>query len=153
MVSFNYKDVNVKWEKFIRVIYSFLKGFLGGAVVKNQPASAGNARDVSLILGSGGSPGVGNGNPLQYSCLENSMDRGAWWITIHGVTKSRTRLTHIHTSTYQSVSFWVLELYLHFELLLHVNVYNLYTATAANITKKKIKENPKIYMELLRYNL
>ena len=52
-------------------------GFPGGAVVKNLPASAGDARDMGSIPGSGNSPGVGKGNPLQYSCLENSMDRGA----------------------------------------------------------------------------
>ena len=50
-------------------------GFPGGAVVKNPPA---NARDVGLIPGLGRCPGVGNGNPLQYSCLENSLDRGSW---------------------------------------------------------------------------
>ena len=63
--------------------------FLGGTVVKTN---AGNERDAGSIPGSGRSPGVGSGNPLQYSCLENSMDRGAWWVTVHGVTKSRTRL-------------------------------------------------------------
>ena len=55
-------------------------GFPGGAVVKNPPANAGNARDMGSIPGLGRYPGVGNDNPLQYSCLENSMDRGAWWI-------------------------------------------------------------------------
>ena len=59
------------------------KGFPGGAVVKNLPANVGDARDVGLIPGSERSPGEGNGNPLQYSCLENSMDRGAWWATVH----------------------------------------------------------------------
>ena len=59
-------------------------------MVKN-PANAEVVRDAGLILGSGSSPGEGNGNPLQYSCLENSMDRGAWWATVHGVAKSRTR--------------------------------------------------------------
>ena len=59
-------------------------------MVKNLPASAGDARDVDLILGSGRFPGVGNGNPLQYSCLENSTDRGAWQTTVHGVAKSKT---------------------------------------------------------------
>ena len=59
--------------------------------VENQPA---NARDVGLILGSGKSPGEGSGNPLQYSCLENSMYRGTWWATVHGVSKSRTRLSN-----------------------------------------------------------
>ena len=52
-----------------------------------------NAGDPGLITGLEGSPGKGNGNLLQYSCLENSMDRGAWWATVHGVTKSRTRLS------------------------------------------------------------
>ena len=66
------------------------RGFLGGAVVKNPPANAGDARDVGLIPGSGKSSGVGNGNPLQYCCLKNSMDRGAWKITVHGVAESHT---------------------------------------------------------------
>ena len=67
-------------------------GFPGGSVVKNTPASAGDIRDTGLIPGSGRSPGGGHGNPLQYSCLKNPMDRGAWWATVHGVTKSRTQL-------------------------------------------------------------
>ena len=57
-------------------------------VVKNLPASAGDSRDVGLIPGSGMSLGGGNGDPLQYSCLKNSMDREAWWATVHGVTES-----------------------------------------------------------------
>ena len=65
-------------------------GFLGGSDGK---ASACNTGDPGLIRGSGRSPGEGNGNPLQYSCLENSMDGGAWWATVHGVTKSRTPLS------------------------------------------------------------
>ena len=56
------------------------------AQIKNQPANAGDARDAGLISELGRSPGEGNGNPLQYSYLENSMDRGAWWATVHGVT-------------------------------------------------------------------
>ena len=59
-------------------------GFPGGSVVKNLPA---NARDMSLNPGSGRSPGERNGNPLQYSCPGNPMNRGAWWTTVHGVTK------------------------------------------------------------------
>ena len=62
-------------------------------MVKNLPASAGNARDVGSIAGSGRSPGVENGNLLQYSCLENSMDRGAWWATVQEVAKSQTQLS------------------------------------------------------------
>ena len=59
-------------------------------VVKNLPANAEDKRDTGLIPGWGRSPGVGNGNPLQYSCLENSMGRGDWWAIIHGVTKKQT---------------------------------------------------------------
>ena len=57
-------------------------------VIKNPPANAGDARDVGLIHRLGRSLGGGNGNPLQYSCLESPMDRGAWWATVHGVSKS-----------------------------------------------------------------
>ena len=59
-------------------------------VVKNPPANAGDVRDSGLILGSGRSPGEGNGNPFQYSCLGNPMDRGAWWATVHRVAESDT---------------------------------------------------------------
>ena len=57
-------------------------------VVKNLPASVGDVRDVGSLPGSGRSPGGGHGNPLQYSCLENPMDRGAWWATVCRVTES-----------------------------------------------------------------
>ena len=67
-------------------------GFPGGSEVK---ASACNAGDLGLIPGLGRSPGEGNGNPLQYSCLENPMDGGAWWATVHGVAKSQTRLSDL----------------------------------------------------------
>ena len=67
-----------------------LWGFPVGSEVK---ASASNAGDLGLTPGSERSPGVGNGNPLQYSCLEDFMDRGAWWATGHGVTESRTQLS------------------------------------------------------------
>ena len=66
------------------------RGFPGGAVIKNPLANAGDTRDVGLILGLRRSSGVGNANPLQYSCLENPMDRGVWWATVSGVSKSRT---------------------------------------------------------------
>ena len=62
-------------------------GFLGDSVVENLPANIG---DAGLIPELGRSPGGGNGNPLQYSCLENSMDRGAWQATVHGFAKSQT---------------------------------------------------------------
>ena len=63
-----------------------------GAMVKNRPASATDGRKVSQIPGLGRSPGLGNGNLLQYSCLENSTDRIAWQATVHGVTESQTQL-------------------------------------------------------------
>ena len=66
-------------------------GFPGGSDGKE---SACNAGDLGLISGLGRSPGEGNGNPLQYSCLENSMEKGAWWTTVHGVAKSQTQLSN-----------------------------------------------------------
>ena len=73
------------WVLVVRV-ESYM-GFPGGSVVKNSPANAG---DMGSIPGLGRSCGEGNGNPLQYSCLGNLMDRGAWWATVHGVAESRT---------------------------------------------------------------
>ena len=74
--------------------YDLSMGFLGGAVVKNLPANTGYTRDADSITGLGRSPGEGNGNPFLYSCLENSMDRGAWWAAILRVEKSRTVLSN-----------------------------------------------------------
>ena len=71
---------------FKSVLFNFW-GFPGGSVVKNLPAKAGDTRDMGSVPVSGTVPGVGNGNPLQYSWLENPMDRGAWWPTVNGVTK------------------------------------------------------------------
>ena len=70
--------------------------------IKNLPANTGHPGDPSLIPGSGRSPGGGNGNPLQYPCLENPVDRGAWWAIVHGVTKSQDMtewLSTQHTSS------------------------------------------------------
>ena len=64
-------------------------------VVKNPPANAGDIRDTGSILGSGRSPAGGHGNLLQYSCLENPMDRRAWWATGHRVTQSQTQLSDL----------------------------------------------------------
>ena len=72
---------------------SFFLGFSGGSVVKSSSGNAQDTGDAGSILGSGRSPGGGNGSPLQCSCLENPMDRGAWRATVHGVTKSRTQLS------------------------------------------------------------
>ena len=76
-------------------IYTHIGASLLAPVVKNPPAKAEDVRDVSSIPGLRSSPGGGHGNPLQYSCLENSMDRGAWWAIVRGVTKSQTRLKQL----------------------------------------------------------
>ena len=68
-------------------------GFPGGAVVKNPPGDAGDTRGSGLIPGSGKSSRVENGNPLQYSCLENSVDSEPWWAIVQGVAKSWTLLS------------------------------------------------------------
>ena len=99
-------------QKSDSVIYKW--AFQVVLVVKNLTA---NASDVGLIPGLGRYPGGGNGNPLQYSCQENPMDGGAWWTAVHGVAKSRTRLSdftftfHFHTlekemATHSSVLAW-----------------------------------------------
>ena len=62
-------------------------GFLGGSVGRESTCNAGDRGDAGSIPGSGRFPGKGNGNPLQYSCLRNLMDKGTWWATIHGVTE------------------------------------------------------------------
>ena len=86
-------------------------------VIKNEPANIRGARDVVLLPGSGRSPGGGNGNPLQCSCLENPMDGGAWWAEVHGISRSQARLSnftftfHFHAlekemATHSSVLAW-----------------------------------------------
>ena len=88
--SLELTDFSRIWDSF-----NLPNGFLGGSVVKNPPANAGESGST---LGSGRCPGGGHGNLLQYSCLENLMDRGAWWATVRGVTKSQTRLSR-HTDS------------------------------------------------------
>ena len=81
------------------IFFFLLLGLPGGTVVKNPPANVGGARDRGSIPKLGKSLGVGNSNPFQYSCLENSMNSGAWWAVVQGVTKSQTQLSmHMHTS-------------------------------------------------------
>ena len=84
--------VTQSWKQLKRLSSSSSKanwiGFLCGSVVKNLLANAGFARDVDSIPGLGRSPGGRNGNPFQYSCLDNSMVRGAWWAIVHAVAKS-----------------------------------------------------------------
>ena len=92
--------ISIKLGKDKKPTLILIWGFPGGSEVK---ASAHNAGDLGSIPGLGRSPGEGNGNPLQYSCLENPMDGGAWWATVHEVAKSQTRLsnfTFTFTSSY-----------------------------------------------------
>ena len=88
-------------------VSEFGRSFPGSTAVKNLPAKAGEARDLGSIPGWRRSTGAGNGNLLQYSCLENPMNTGAWHTTVHGVTKNQTQLsdrvqmyTHTHTHTH-----------------------------------------------------
>ena len=99
-----------------------LESLCGGAVVKNLPA---NARDAGLIPGSERAPGEENGNPLQYSCLENFMDREAWWATVHGVIKQSNTTGHarIHTHTYHTHT----HTHTHTELLSNMYRVNLHS--------------------------
>ena len=80
-------------EKFYLSQNLLFWGVGGLPGISDGKESACNAGDPDLIPGLGKSPGVGNGYPLQYSCLENSMDRGAWWATVHGIAKNQTRLS------------------------------------------------------------
>ena len=84
------RTVVMRGAKVFSRVLEDRQGFRVGAEVK---VSACNVGDLGSIPGSGRSPGEGNGNPLQYSCLENPMDGGAWWATVHGVAKSRARLS------------------------------------------------------------
>ena len=85
-----YNVVYLNW-----LLMCWCLGFPGGSAVKNPPVSAGATGDMNLIPGSGRSPRGGNGTPLQYSCLENPMDRGAWQTTVHSVAKSWTQLKQL----------------------------------------------------------
>ena len=92
-------------------IYVYV-GSPGGTVVKSPPAYAGGARDLGLIPGLGRSPRAGNDNPPQYSCLENPIDRGAWWAIVHGVTKNQTQLSmhmYVYVQPINSAVQWKLK--------------------------------------------
>ena len=83
------------------------RGFPGVSIVKNPPANARDAGDLDSIPGSGRSPGEGNGNPLQYSCLGNPMDRETCWATVHGVAKSWTLSNWTCTHTWHYNTWWI----------------------------------------------
>ena len=95
-------------EQLIRPRSCECWGSPGGAVVRNPPANTGVAGDEGLILGVGRSPGRGHGNPLQYSCLGNPMDRGVWWttvhVTVHGVMKELDTIEYLGVPPLASLS-------------------------------------------------
>ena len=84
-------------------------------MIKNMPANAGDTGDLGLVPGSGRSPGIGNGNLLHFSCLENSMDRGAWWATVCGVAKSLYMTKHVSMHSLKGIHY-----------LITVNILNLF---------------------------
>ena len=104
--------MNCFLKSFLNLLqYSFCLGLPTWLIGNESPANAG---DLGSIPGSGRPPGGGNGNPLQYSCLENPTFRGAWWATVHGVTESQTRLslhTHIAPVLCLVFFFFALEVY------------------------------------------
>ena len=111
-------------------------GFQGDTVVKNLPASEG---DTSSTCGSERSPGKGNGNPLQYSCLENSMDRGVWWATVPGVTKSWTRMGDMHNNAY----FWVVYFEFFSKFFIIGKFLTLQLPEVVVATNKELRKNVK----------
>ena len=88
LLHHNLKASVLQRSAFFMVQFSHPYMTIGKTMAQIVEVSACNAGDLSLVPGSGRSPGEGNGNPLQYSCLENSMDGGAWWATVHGVIES-----------------------------------------------------------------
>ena len=87
----------IELRKYLVILFSSNEAFLMAQMIKNLPA---HARDVCSVPGSGRSPGGGNGSLLQYSYLENPMDRRTWWATVHGVTKSQAQLSIGSTSPF-----------------------------------------------------
>ena len=87
-----YVDILRNCQRFLKQLYYVIRASWLVLVTNNPPANAGNAGDLGSIPVSGRFPGEGNGIPLQYSCLKNPMDRGAWRAIVHGVAKSQTRL-------------------------------------------------------------
>ena len=97
-VCVHHESLRISNEQRINYVYYYIWASQVVLVVKNPPANAGDIIDAGSIPGLEISPGGGHGNPLQFSCLENSTDRGAWWAMVHRVTKSWTRLKQLSTN-------------------------------------------------------
>ena len=102
-LSFSYKRRDLGQKYCFFVMLNVNMGFPGGTLVRNVLANAGDSGEAGWTPRSGKSPGVGHGKLLQYSCLENSMDRGTWQATVHGVAKSQTQLNNCHFQYFKSV--------------------------------------------------
>ena len=112
ILLFQMKDLKIFYYWFAGISQQYMKfttpcptptlwAFQEVHLLKNSPAKAGDIRDAGLIPGSGRSPVGGNGNALQYTCLENTMDRGAWWPKVYGITESgMTECTYTYTHTH-----------------------------------------------------
>ena len=112
-------------ETILTPIYGLNWDFPSGSDGKESACSGG---DLGSIPGSGRSPGEGNGKPLQYSCLENPMDRGAWWATVHGVAKSWTRLSNFTSLTRKlKLPMWITSyFYLDNNDILHTRIHIIF---------------------------
>ena len=97
MIGTSRKSQWLTKTKIYFLTYDGCWGFPHGSVEENPPANAGDTGDAGSIPGLGRSPGVGNGNPLQSSCLGNSTDKGAWWATVHGISKESDTTELAHT--------------------------------------------------------
>ena len=104
--SIPFKRASPSWLKHLpKALPTILRGFPGGSVGKQSSCNAADTKDAGSFPGLGRTPGGGRGNPLQYSCLENLMDRRAWRVTVHGIAKSQTRLKQLSMTHKYSPSF------------------------------------------------
>ena len=119
------------------ILYTIIEFSQMMLIVNNLPA----ARDSGSIPGLGRSPREGHGNPLQYSCLENPRDRGAWWATVHGVAESRTGWTHMKAHLYMSVCLLYLHAYyIWFLVLKKWNDIQTHTKLSIIITPNRVRK-------------
>ena len=104
-----YVDILRNCQRFLKQLYYVIRASWLVLVTNNPPANAGNAGDLGSIPVSGRFPGKGHGHPPQYSCLENPMDRGAWWVMVHTVAKSWTQLKWLSTQSHHalSIAWWL----------------------------------------------
>ena len=126
--------------------------FPGVSVVKNPPT---NAVDVSLISGSEVSSEVGNGNPFQYSCLKNSMDRGAWWAAVHGIAESWTRWKQLstHNHVYESSAYTHTHTHIRFiPLAIALNRFSMLLSGCSHHRRNWLRTFKHLYFSILMFS-